>query len=131
MLFLLGQQLFPNHELTPVHNGAAPLNGTTPFWLLGVLVVIISLVVLVRIFYRKNITGIMSAILSLSTTSQLARDENILQQRTSLLLTMIFNLCAALLLWQFGTSVSTGLPFAHTDFARFLFLHCLLQSSIL
>ncbi|MBK5283805.1 MAG: DUF4271 domain-containing protein [Bacteroidia bacterium] len=114
------QSLFEQHELTPVHNGPVSLNGTTPFWLLAVLLVIMIFVIIVRIFYRKNISELMAALFSLSVTNQLVRDESILLQRTSLLLTVIFNLSAAVLLWQFGSTLSSKLPFAHTDFTRFL-----------
>jgi len=114
------QPLFEQHELIPVHNGPVSLNGTTPFWLLAVLLLLMMLVVFVRIFYRKNVSELMAALFSLSVTNQLVRDDNILLQRTSLLLTVIFNLSAALLLWQFGATLSSKLPFAHTDFTRFL-----------
>ena len=85
-----------------------------------VLLVITSLVIIVRIFYRKNISELTRAFLSLSVTSQLVRDESILLKRTSLILTIIFNLSAAVVAWQYGSVLMQKLPFALNDFGRFL-----------
>ena len=115
------QPLFQQHELTPVHNGAVPLNASHPFWLFSVLILITALVIIARVFYRKNISELGRAFFSISATNQLLRDESILLQRTSLLLTVIFNLTAALMLWQFGSAFASTLPFALSDFSRFLF----------
>lgn len=115
------------NELTPVHNGPVPLNQAHPFWLFMVLMVIASLVVIVRIFYRKNISEITRAFLSMSITGQLMREENILQQRASIILTLIFNLTAAYIVWQFGSALAQQLPFSLNDFGRFLFFAFLIS----
>jgi hypothetical protein len=114
------QPLFSNHELNPVNSGPIPLGVSHPLWLFVVLMVITSLVVIVRIFYRKNISELVRAFLSLSVTNQLVRDENILLQRASLILTIIFNLTAAFMVWQFGAVIAHKLPFALNDLGRFL-----------
>ena len=120
LLFDSEQPLFQQHELTPVHDGAVPLNASHPLWLFLILILIAALAITARIFYRKNISELARAFLSLSVTNQLMRDESILLQRTSLLLTVIFNLTAAFMLWQFGAAFASGLPFALSDFSRFL-----------
>ena len=112
--------MFDRHELTPVNNGPVPLGVSHPLWLFVVLMVITALVVIVRIFYRKNISELVRAFLSLSVTNQLVRDENILLQRASLILTIIFNLTAAFIVWQFGSVIAHKFPFALNDFNRFL-----------
>jgi hypothetical protein len=56
----------------------------------------------------------------MSVTTQLVRDENILLQRASLILTMLFNLTAAFMVWQFGSAIAYKLPFVLNDFSRFL-----------
>lgn len=112
--------MFEQHELTPVHSAPIPLSASHPLWLFVVLMVIASLVVIARIFYRKNISDLVRAFLSLSVTNQLVRDENILLQRASLILTIIFNLTAAFMVWQFGSVIAYKFPFALNDFGRFI-----------
>jgi len=117
---MINQQLFENHELAPVHSDPLPLSVSHPLWLFAVLMVIAALVVIVRIFYRKNISEIVRAFLSMSVSGQLMREESILLKRASLLLTIIFNLTAAFMVWQFGAGLADKLPLVLSDFGRFL-----------
>jgi hypothetical protein len=118
--FLLQQSLFTTHELTPVNEGPVSHVVSHPVWLLLVLSIITSLVIIVRIFYRRNISELVRAFLSLSATNQLVRDENILLQRASLILTVVFNLTAAFMVWQFGTALAHKFSLVLNDFNRFL-----------
>lgn len=119
-LAIIQQPFFGLHELTPVHNGSVPLGVSHPFWLFAVMLMITALVLIARIFYRKNISELVRAFLSFSVTNQLVRDENILLQRASLILTVIFNLTAAFMVWQFGSVIAHKFLFALNDFSRFL-----------
>jgi hypothetical protein len=119
--FISQPALFERHELSPVHEGPVQLGVAHPVWLFAVMLAMTALVVLARIFYRKNISELIRAFLSMSVTNQLVRDENILLQRASLILTMLFDLTAAFMVWQFGSAIAYKLPFVLNDFNRFLF----------
>lgn len=90
---------FLNHELKMIHNGPQSLNRTTPDWVFPMLVLIIVAFAWLRAFYNKYFIQIVTAFFNNNLTNQIVRDENILVQRASILLNLVFNLVAALFLY--------------------------------
>jgi len=100
--------LFTSHELVPKHAGPVSRNDTTPDWIFPLIVIIIASFAWLRAFYSKYFGQIISAFFNNNLANQVVRDENILVQRASVLLNIVFNLVAALLLYfmsiRFGWS---------------------------
>jgi hypothetical protein len=119
---------FKSHELEPVHSDPIPLNPEQPMWLLAFLLGVIILLMVIRIFYRKSFSELGSAFFSFRYSGQLVRDENILLQRTTIILSVMFNLTVALFLYQCVTALDLKLPFGLTDFRAFIFFALLISS---
>lgn len=115
------------HELEPLHSEPILLKPEQPFWLLAFLLTILALLMAVRIFYRKSFSELASAFFSFRYTSQLVRDENILLQRTTIILTIVFTLTLAMFFYQSGTLLKWNLPFAITGFKAYLFFALLIS----
>ncbi len=116
------------HALQPVNNEPILLKPEQPFWLLGFLLIVIALLMAVRIFYRKGFSELLSAFFSFRYSGQLVRDDNILLQRTTVILSIIFNLTLALFIYQSVTVLKWNLPFTITGFKAFLFFALLISA---
>src|SRR5215216_5631845 len=90
------------HELQSVNSEPILLKPEQPMWLLIFLLTVLSLLIIVRIFYRKSFSELVSAFFSFRYTSQLVRDDNILLQRTTIILAVVFTFTVALFLYQSG-----------------------------
>src|SRR5258705_7652475 len=78
------------HHLEPVNSEPILLKPEQPIWLLVFLLAVIALLMAVRIFYRKNFSELVSAFFSFRYTGQLVSDDNIMLQRTTVILTIVF-----------------------------------------
>lgn len=116
------------HQLHPVHQEPVLLKPEQPFWLLAFLLAIIALLMAVRIFYRKSFSELLNAFFSFRYTGQLVRDDNILLQRTTVILTIVFTLTVSLFLYQSGTALSWKLPFAVKGFNAYIFFALIISA---
>lgn len=112
---------FSSHELKVTHQGPQSLNRTTPDWIFPVLLLVIAAFAWLRTFYYKYFIQIMSAFLNTNLTNQIVRDENILVQRASVMLNIVFNLVAALFLYFASIHFSWSMGGMHAGFNRYLF----------
>lgn len=112
---------FKHNELAPLHKEPVLLRPEQPFWLFAFLLLVIVLLMAVRIFYRKSFSEMAHAFFSFRYTGQLFRDENILLQRTNIILTIAFILTLALFFYQSGAIVKWNLPFAAASFNAYIF----------
>jgi hypothetical protein len=114
------ETLFGEHHLKPENSLPVAVSRDTPDWLFFVLMLIIALLTWLKVFYRKNILQIFEAFFSNVVANQIVRDENILVQRASVLLTITFNLAAALLLYMLSEIYDWPVPYAGSGFSKFI-----------
>jgi len=93
-------KLFSGHLLEPVNSTPVPYTRRTPDWFTVVLLFVIIGFTWIRVFYSRIFKQLLSAFLSNTVTNQIVRDENILIQRASVLMSFIFYLSASLFLYQ-------------------------------
>lgn len=112
--------LFTGHQLRPVSSGEKPFQPRNPDWFSVVIFLVILIFTWFRVFYYKILTQLFNAFFSKSVTSQIVRDENMLVQRASVMLTAVFNLIAALFLYQVTVIYDIEIPYIGGGFPAFL-----------
>lgn len=113
-------QLFTGHELQQVNKHPQPINRESSDWIFITLLFACSAFVWVKVFYNKIFIQISQAFLNNRITNQIVRDENILVQKASVLLTIIFNLVVSLFLYQISVLYDWEHDYVGTGFNRFL-----------
>jgi len=122
--------LYKGHELKPVHQAPMEINDVKPDWLFLILVLLIALLAYMKIFYSKFLNRMLVAVFNNHLTNQIVRDESLLVQRASIILSVLFNVAAALLLYIISIRDDWSLGGMGPGFLRFLFL-ALLVSMVL
>ena len=105
---------FRKHELQPHHQRAVTFDKPVQDWLFLVIIALLIIVAYVRTIFTKYLSQVVSGFFSGHITNQLYRDENLLIQRTLLLLSINFTLCVSLFIylvanynnWTFGINES-------------------------
>jgi hypothetical protein len=120
---------FSTHELKVVHQGPQLLNHKTPDWIFPVLLLVAAAFAWLRTYYYKYFIQIASAFFNNNLTNQIVRDENILVQRASVVLNLIFNLVAALFLYFVSLHYSWSLGGMGTGFNRYIFFTLLVSAA--
>ena len=115
-------KLFKGHSLQPIHGTPVPVTKRNADWLTLVLVVVIISFTWIKTFYSKILKQLLSAFFSNSITNQVVRDENILVQRASILLSFIFYLTLSLFIYQVSVFQNWDYPFLSEGFIRFLII---------
>lgn len=82
--------LFTGHELQPKNTTATEKTNYYPSWLGIVLLGCITIIAYLRAAYPKRFAGFFRAMADLRFASELVREEKVLSQRISILLTVIF-----------------------------------------
>ena len=95
-----GPRLFSGHKLEPQHRSPQSYNKPNPDWFTIILFIVVFGFMWIRVFYLKILRQIINAFFSTSVTNQIVRDENILIQRASVMLSVLFYMVAALFLYQ-------------------------------
>lgn len=121
------EALFTEHKLKPENSLPVAASRETPDWLFFVLFLVIALLTWLKVFYRKNVMQIFEAFFSNTIANQIVRDENILVQRASVLLTITFNLAAALLLYLLSEIYDWQVPYAGSGFSKFIIFALLIS----
>lgn len=111
---------FEPHELSIKNEQSITLNHDNPVWSFFLLLVLVSGFSWIKVFYPKTIRDIFQAAVNISVTNQMLRDENLLLQRASLLLTIMFNLVAAFFLYEISMSFEWSSDYIGSGFGRFL-----------
>lgn len=112
--------LFTGHELQPSVSNAMPIKQTTPDWLTGTLFLIIIFFAWLKVVNGKIIRQLFVAVTSNSVTNQVVRDENILVQRASVLLSLVFYFTGALFLYQISVFYNWDYKIISSGFPRFV-----------
>lgn len=92
--------LFRGHALQPSLTNPVPLKKMTPDWFTIALFITIAFFTWLKIINGKIIQQLFAAFVNNSVTNQIVRDENILVQKASVMLSLVFYFTAALLLYE-------------------------------
>jgi len=115
----LVQSLFEGHSLSPVNSNPIPLNRRTPDWFTIIVIFVIIAFTWIRVFYFKINKQLTAAFFSNSIANQVVRDENILVQRASILMSFVFYLSASLFIYQVSIFFNWDYPFLGEGLLRF------------
>lgn len=104
-------------------------NKSVPDWFTIILLLMIIGVTAIKILYRKIFSQMVAAFFSLAVTNQIVRDENLLVQRATILLNIIFYVVGALFLYQLSIIFNWNQPILNEGIIRF-FLFAILLACI-
>jgi hypothetical protein len=85
-----------------------PINRSTPDWIFPVLLSVFAMFTFLRIFYARYFSRLFSAFANSNMANQVVRDENLLIQRASILLNIVFYMVAALFLYFLSFCLALG-----------------------
>jgi hypothetical protein len=123
------EQYFNTHLLKSDNGSPQELNKLVPDWFTITLLLMIVGVTAIKILYRKIFSQMVAAFFSLSVTNQIVRDENLLVQRATILLNIIFYVVGALFLYQLSITFTWNHPVLNEGIIRF-FLFAILLACI-
>jgi hypothetical protein len=109
----------PN-QIRKIHSHPMPSNKEGTDWIFFTLLISCTAFIWVKVFYRKIFVQIVAAFFNNRITNQIVRDENILVQKASVLLTIIFNLVASLFLYKISLYFDWNPDYLGSGFNRFL-----------
>ncbi len=112
--------LFAGHQLKQINKHPQPTNRENSDWIFFTLLLAYAAFIWVKVFYNKIFEQISQAFFNNRITNQIVRDENILVQKASVLLTIIFNLVASLFIYQVSVIYAWNPDYVGTGFNRFL-----------
>jgi len=118
-------QLFNGHTLQPVNSAPVSVTKRNADWFTLALVVVVIGFTWIKAFYFKIFRQLVSAFFSNSIANQIVRDENILVQRASIIMSFIFYLTASLFIYQVSIFFKWDYPFLAEGILRFLVI-CLI-----
>jgi hypothetical protein len=121
--------LYGTHELKVIHREPQPLRRDTPDWVFPLLILIIAAFAWLRTFYHKYFNQLITAFFNNNLTNQIVRDENILVQRASILLNIVFNLVGALFLFFVSVHFNWPLGGIGPGLNRYLFFALLVSGT--
>jgi hypothetical protein len=113
---------FKHHELQIKNQYPIPIVSSNPIWLFYVLLILVAGFTWVKVFYSRTLEHILGSFLSKTTSNQIVRDENLLLQKASFLLTGIFYLVFAMFIYQLSNFYNFIPDFFPTGLLRFLIL---------
>ena len=119
---LEGPGIFNNHLLRPVHPNAQPFGNNLGDWFTIALIGLVALFTWFRVFYYRIFRQLFSAYFNLTTTNQIVRDESVLLQRASLVLSVISYLLMGLFVYQLSVFFHWEMGLLQGGLLRFVFL---------
>jgi hypothetical protein len=119
VLPLEGPGLFKGHSLKPIHQSAEPLNGFVSDWFTLSLIFIVGVFTWFRFFYYRIFKQLVSACFNITATNQIVRDESVLLQRASLIISIIAYLLAGLFLYQASMQFDWNIAWLPKGLVRF------------
>lgn len=112
--------LFGEHALRPSHPAGIPREPVTPGWMFPVLFLMFAIFTGLRIFYSRYFKQMAASLFNVSLANQIVRDENILVQRATVYMSIMFYLTAAFFLYLLSEQLQWNLPYIGTGFPKFL-----------
>ncbi len=119
---LQGPRIFQGHLLRPEHPNAQPLTNEIGDWFTISLIVLVALFTWFRFFYYRIFRQLYTAFYNLTTTNQIVRDESVLLQRASLILSIISYMLMGLFLYQISIFLDWDMGVLQGGLMRFVFL---------
>jgi hypothetical protein len=113
---------FTKHELMPKNQNPMPAPSINAVWMFYVLLLLVAGFTWVKVFYYRTLEHILGSFVSKTMSNQMVRDENLLLQKASVLLTGVFYIGAALFIYQVSTFYNFIPDFFGTGFSRFLII---------
>lgn len=117
---LAGHGLFKGHLLEPVHRSAQPLDRAVSDWFTIALIALIGFFTWFRSLYYRIFRQLFTAFFNITTTNQIVRDESVLLQNASLILSVISYLLFGLFLYQVSVFTGWNRALPEAGFMRFL-----------
>ena len=119
---LNGPGIFKGHALKPQHPNARPLNDFVSDWFTISLIALVGFFTWFRYFYYRIFKQLLSAYFNITATNQIVRDESVLLQRASLVLSTIAYLLAGLYLYQLSVHYNWQITWLQKGLIRFVLL---------
>jgi hypothetical protein len=120
--------LFGRHNLSQKHIGPVIRSQHSPDWLFPVVLLLIGSFAWLRVFYNRYLGQMLYALVNVNLANQIVRDENILLQRATVYLNVLFYLVGALFLYELSFQLSWELSALGVGFTRFLFFVLLISA---
>jgi hypothetical protein len=110
---------YSHHALLPTHKDPVLFNKYTQDWISAVLILLIMGLTFVKVMHHKSLKQLKEALFSITISNQVVRDDNVLLQRATSLLTIIFYVIAALFITQVTEHYHMSMGFIPHGFLRF------------
>lgn len=117
-----GPGLFKGHLLQPVHPTAQPFSQPVSDWFTLTLLALVGVFTWFRLFYYKIFKQLFGAFFNITTTNQIVRDESVLLQRASLILSIVSYLLMGLFLYQVSVYRQWEMGLLQSGLLRFTLL---------
>lgn len=127
--YVNSSKYFKSNLLAAEDENPRIFNKAVPDWFTIILLLMIIGVTAIKILYRKIFSQMVAAFFSLAVTNQIVRDENLLVQRATILLNIIFYGVGALFLYQLSIMFNWNQPVLNEGIIRF-FLFAILLACI-
>jgi hypothetical protein len=114
--------LFKTHSLQFKRFYPQTIEKITPDWFTVILIFIVIAVASLKVFYSRIMFQIFKAFINNNTANQIIRDENILVQRASVLLSVICYLVLALFVFKVSQYYHYENSYIGVGFVKFLFI---------
>jgi hypothetical protein len=116
---LQGPGLFKGHLLRTVNPNAQPFEQLNPSWFTITLILLLGSLTWFRYFFHKIFTQLVSAFFNTTAANQIVRDESVLLQRASLILSVLSYAMMGLFLYRISYHFHWQIPFFQTGLLRF------------
>lgn len=116
---LNGPGLFKGHLLKQKNPNALPLNDFVSDWFTIALLILLALFTSFRFFYYRIFKQLISAFFNVTVSNQIVRDESVLLQRASLILSVISYLLAGMFLYQVSMHYNWQATYLQKGLLRF------------
>lgn len=120
--------LFGKHQLSPQHAGPVVRSLHSPEWMFPIVILLIGAFAWLRVFYNRYLGQMLFALVNVNLSNQIVRDENILLQRATVYLNVLFYLIGALFLYEISFRIGWPLTSLGTGFNRYLFFVLLISA---
>lgn len=114
-----GPGLFKGHLLQPVNPNAQPFEQINPSWFTITLIVLLGSLTWFKFFFHRIFLQLVSAFFNTTTANQIVRDESVLLQRASLVLSILSYALMGLFLYRISYHFQWQIPFFQTGLLRF------------
>ena len=121
--------LFTGHNLGPGRIQPEPRNAENPDWFIGTLLLAIIYFTTLRVLYGRVIRNLFAAFSNITATNQAVRDENLLMQRISVLLSVLFYFSGGLFLYKLSVYFQWENKYMGTGFQQFFLFTVMLASA--